>query len=164
MGRIVLEGIPYHIDNVEHYKGKPIGISDWIAIEQEQVNKFAEATHDMNPLHVDPEWAAANSPFGGPIAHGFYTLSLLSHFSYDAELTPDGVDYGINFGFERVRFMAPVMIGDRIRAKATLLEAKSRGEGRWVYKSRLVVETEKTKKVALNANWIVMFVKEPDAV
>jgi len=160
MGRIVLEGVPYHIENVEHYLGKVIGQSDWLEIDQERVNMFAEATNDMNPLHVDPEWAKENSPFGGPIAHGFLTLSLLSHFSYDAELTPEGIDYGINFGFERVRFMAPVMVGDRIRLRATLLEAKDRGPGKWVYKSRIAVETEKTQKVALNAIWVVLFVKE----
>ena len=84
----------------------------------------------------------------------------MSHFSYDAELTPEGVDYGINFGFERVRFMAPVMVGDRIRLRATLLEVKERGPGKWVYKSRITVETEKTQKVALNAIWVVLFMKD----
>ena len=112
MARNLIEGVPYHIDSFESYIGKSLGSSDWLEVDQTRVDLFGEATSDQNPLHIDPEWAKANSPFGGPIAHGFLTLSMLSHLSWMADLQPDGVDYGINLGFERVRFLAPVMVGD----------------------------------------------------
>ena len=152
--------IPYHIDFYEHYIGREIGHSDWLELDQARVDQFAQATNDMNPLHIDPEWAAREGPFGGSIAHGFLTLSLLSHFSYNAELQPDGVDYGLNIGFDRIRFLAPVMVGDRVRCRFTLLDVKDQKKGRWIFKSRNAVEIESTGKAALSAVWLVLFVKE----
>jgi acyl dehydratase len=163
MARNIIAGVPYHIDHFEHYVGKPLGASDWVPIDQTRVDRFGEATNDENPLHVDPDWARANSPFGGPIAHGFLTLSLLSYLSWQAELQPDGVDYGINLGFERVRFLAPVMIGDRVRLRCHLLDVKPRGPGRWWFKCRATVDTEKTAKAALSAIWLILFVREAEA-
>lgn len=163
MVRNLIEGVPYHIDNFQAYIGHSLGTSDWLPIEQGRVDSFGEATNDLNPLHVDPEWATANSPFGGPIAHGFLTLSMLSHLSWMADLQPDGVDYGINLGFERVRFLAPVMIGDRIRLRTHLLDVKPRDAGRWWFKCRVTVDTEGTAKAALSAIWLILFVREADA-
>lgn len=160
MGRIEIEGFPYHIDNYEHYLGKPIGQSEWIPVDQERVNLFGEATSDRNLMHVDPDWARANSPFGGPVAHGFLTLSLLSYLSWKADLQPDGVDYGINLGFERVRFLAPVMIGDQIRMRANLVECKPRDETKWWFKTRITVETRESEKAALSAIWLILFVRD----
>ncbi len=163
MVRNVIEGVPYHIDNFEAYIGKSLGTSDWLPIEQERVDEFGDATNDRNPLHVDPDWAKANGPFGGPIAHGFLTLSMLSHLSWMADLQPDGVDYGINLGFERVRFLAPVMVGDRIRLRTHLLDVKPRDAGRWWFKCRVTIDTEKTQKAALSAIWLILFVREDEA-
>jgi acyl dehydratase len=160
MGRQEIEGIPYHIDNYEAYIGHSIGYSEWVDIGQSRVNQFGEATNDHNPLHVDPAWAVKNGPFGGPIAHGFLTISMLSHLAWKSDLQPDGVDYGINLGFERVRFLAPVMVGDRIRMRAHLVDCKPRGEGRWWFKTRVTIETEKTQKAALSAVWLILFVNE----
>ena len=158
MGRLLIEGIPFHIDTMEGYVGKPIGESDWMPIDQNRIDLFSEATEDRNPLHVDPAWAAADGPFGSTIAHGFLTLSLLSHLSRSGELQPDGVDYGINLGFERIRFLAPVAVGDRIKLRVTLTEIKPREPGKWQYRLRCTIVTERTGKTALSAIWLVLFV------
>jgi len=158
MGRSLVDGIPYHIDNYEAYIGKPLGESDWMKIDQARIDMFGEATEDRNPLHVDPSWAAENGPFDSTIAHGFLTLSMMSHLSWNGKMQPDGVDYGINLGFERVRFLAPVMVDDRIKMRSQLLEVKPRGAGKWWFKSRCSIITEKTGKAALSAIWLVLFV------
>lgn len=158
MGRIIYDGVPFHIDNYRHYLGRTIGTSDWFLIDQERVNGFARATDDHNKLHVDPAWARANSPFGAPIAHGFLTLSMMTQMSMNADMMPDGVDYGINLGFDRVRFLAPVPVNNHIRMKSTLIECEDRGGGRWTFKSRCNVEVKETEKVALSAIWQVLFI------
>jgi acyl dehydratase len=159
MGRIVLEGIPYHIDHFRAYVGHQVGISDWVKIDQRRINEFGHATDDMNRIHVDPEFAREHSPFDGVIAHGFLTLSMLTYLSQSAEMVPDGVDYGINLGFERVRFLAPVPVDSHIRMKATALGCEERGAGRWTFKSRCNIEVKETEKVALSAIWSVLFVR-----
>lgn len=158
MGRLLIEGVPFHVDTMGGYVGKPIGESGWMPVDQNRIDLFGEATEDRNPLHVDPAWAEADGPFGSTVAHGFLTLSLLSHLSRSGELQPDGVDYGINLGFERIRFLAPVAVGDRIRLRVTLMEIKPRGPGKWQYKLRCTIVTEKTGKTALSAIWLVLFV------
>ncbi len=158
MGRILVDGVPYHIDNHPSYIGRPIGTSDWLRIDQKRIDEFGRATNDMNRIHVDPEFAKKHSPFGGIVAHGFLTLALLTHLSQTAEMMPDGVDYGINLGFERIRFLAPVAVDHSIRLKATLLACEVRGPGRWTFKSRCNVEVKETGKVALSAVWNVLFI------
>ncbi|MCW5770535.1 MAG: MaoC family dehydratase [Rhodospirillaceae bacterium] len=164
MGRIVLEGTPYHIDHFADYVGRVVGISDWIKIDQQRIDAFGRATDDMNRIHVDPEFARLNSPFGGIIAHGFLTLSMLTHLSQSAEMVPDGVDYGINLGFERVRFLAPVPVDTHIRMKATALGCEHRPPGRWTFKARCNIEVRETEKVALSAIWSVLFVRTAEAL
>ena len=158
MGRILLDGAPYHVEHFQPYVGRVIGISDWLKIDQARIDEFGRATNDMNRIHVDPEFARTNSPFGGIVAHGFLTLALLTHLSQSAEMVPDGVDYGINLGFERVRFLAPVPVDSLIRMKATALACEARGPGRWTFKSRCNVEVKETGKVALGAIWSVLFI------
>jgi acyl dehydratase len=158
MGRILIDGVPYHIDHVAAYVGKPIGVSDWFPIDRMRIEAFGRATDDMNRLHVDPDWAQKHSPFGGIVAHGFLTLSLMTHLSLSAKMMPDGVDYGINLGFERVRFLAPVPVGSHIRMRSHMLGCDAKGAGRWLFRSRCVVEVKETEKAALSAVWIVLFV------
>lgn len=147
-----------NLDELRDAIGSEVGLSPWRTVTQEMIDKFADATDDHQWIHIDPERAAAETPFGGTIAHGFLTLSLMSHLSWNGELQPDGVDYGINLGFERVRFLAPVMVDDRIKMRSTLLEVKPRGAGKWWFKSRCTIVTEKTGKAALSAIWLVLFV------
>jgi acyl dehydratase len=107
------------IDGVQGLVGRHLGYSDWVTITQEQVNRFADATGDHQWIHVDPDRAARESPFGGPVAHGYLTLSLLPMLVPQiVEIT--GFAMGVNYGTEKVRFPAPVPVGSRVRAGATL--------------------------------------------
>ena len=101
--------------------GQVVAVSDWLTITQEQVNQFADATGDHQWIHVDPEKAAAG-PFGGPIAHGFLTLSLIPRF-FESSFTIAGSRMGVNYGLNKVRFTAPVPVGSRLRASMKLLAA-----------------------------------------
>ena len=158
MGRILVDGAPYHIEHFDKYIGRVIGMSDWLTIDQVRIDAFGRATNDMNRIHVDPEFARLNSPFGGIVAHGFLTLALLTHLSQTAEMMPDGVDYGINVGFERVRFLAPVPVDSAIRLKATALACEARQPGRWTFKCRCNIEVRESGRVALSAIWSVLFI------
>ena len=157
---LVSETLPYHIRNIDHYIGREIARSRWIEIDQGRVNRFALCTDDHNPLHVDLDWATRNGPFGGTIAHGFLTLSMLSHFAYEEQMMPAGIAYSINYGFERIRFMSPVKVGDRIRNLIQLQSAENRGHGRWVFRSRNTIEIESIGKPAMMAVWLTLFVEE----
>jgi hypothetical protein len=107
------------IDNLRNRIGEEIAVSDWLEIDQARVNLFADATDDHQWIHVDPARAQAESPYGGPIAHGFLTLSLLARFSSQT-LKPKGVRLSLNYGLDRVRFISAVKVGDRLRARYTL--------------------------------------------
>jgi len=158
MGRILVDGAPYHIEHFGRYIGRVIGISDWLTVDQKRIHEFGHATNDMNRLHVDPEFARTHGPFGTIVAHGFLTLALLTHLSQSAEMMPDGVDYGINVGFERVRFLAPVPVDSAIRMKATALACEPRQPGRWTFKCRCNIEVRESGRVALSAVWTVLFI------
>src|ERR1051325_6727170 len=114
------------LQELKAMKGQEIGVSDWHLVTQEEINKFADATHDHQWIHVDPERAAKESPWKATIAHGFLTLSLLTHLSGSIERAPapfKGIVMGINYGFDKVRFITPVKVGSRIRATSTLADA-----------------------------------------
>ncbi len=132
--------------------------SSWFEIDQERVNAFADVTEDHQFIHVDPERARAETPFGGPIAHGFLTLSMLSHFA--AESLPDfpeGV-IGINYGFDKVRFLSPVPVGAKIRGVFTLASAEERKPGQVQLIQDCLVEIEGTDAAALSAKWLSLVV------
>jgi len=106
------------IDELKSRVGQELGVSDWHEVTQAEIDAFAEATDDHQWIHVDPE-RAAQTPFGGTIAHGLYTLSLGPKFSY-AMFSLEGVAFGLNYGYEKVRFPAPVPVGSKVRMRATL--------------------------------------------
>jgi acyl dehydratase len=106
------------LDEVKAHVGKELGVSDWHLVTQERIDQFAEVTGDDQWIHVDVE-RAKDSPFGGTIAHGYYTLSLAPRFSYDM-FKFEGFAFGVNYGLNRVRFPAPMPVGDRVRMRATL--------------------------------------------
>lgn len=135
--------------------GQEIGVSGWIEIDQARINAFADATEDWQFIHVNPE-AAAQTPFGGTIAHGFLTLSLLSKMSYEAAPVLKGVVMGVNYGFEKIRFLQPVRAGKRVRGHFKLLDAAERDPGRWLIKYEVTVEIEGEAKPALVAEWLGM--------
>jgi acyl dehydratase len=133
--------------------GSEIGISEWIMVDQARIDAFARDTEDHQFIHVDPE-AAARTPFGGTIAHGFLTLSLLSRMSADAGLWPKDIKMGLNYGFEKVRFLAPVRSGRRVRGRFTLTAAEEKRPGQWQFLHQVTVEIEGEDKPALSADWI----------
>ena len=135
--------------------GHDLGTSDWITIEQDRVNQFADVTEDHQFIHVDPE-KAKDSPFGGPIAHGFLTLSLLSKFSEQGGLLIEGVNMGVNYGFEKVRFLAPVKVGKRVRGHFKLKAADEKRPGQFLLTYEITVEIEGEEKPALIADWLGM--------
>jgi acyl dehydratase len=110
------------LEEVKSYVGRELGVSDWLDVTQEKIDRFAEVTGDDQWIHVDPE-RAAQSPFGGTIAHGYYTLSLAPRFSYDM-FKFEGFAFGINYGLNRVRFPAPMPVGGRVRMRAALKEVE----------------------------------------
>ena len=136
--------------------GQEVAVSDWITVTQEQVNQFAEATGDHQWIHVDVERAKAG-PFGGPIAHGFLTLSLVSRILRSA-IEPTGLRMAINYGLNRVRFVAPVPEGSRIRGTFTLANIEERGDGQFLMHHNVLVEIEGSDKTALTADWIGLLV------
>jgi acyl dehydratase len=135
--------------------GQEVGVSRWIEVDQARIDAFARITEDEQFIHVDPERARA-TPFGGTIAHGFLTLSLASAMSYDAVAPLDGVVMGVNYGFDKLRFLAPVPAGSKVRGRFRLLSAEDKGGGRWLLKHELTVEIEGGDKPALIAEWLGM--------
>lgn len=150
------------VDDIPGAIGTEIGRSDWRTVTQEMINLFADATDDHQWIHLDPERAARETPFGGTIAHGFLTLSLLSTLAYEALPQLEGSTMGINYGFDKVRFMAPVRAGARIRAVFKLADADIRPSGRVISTYDVTLEIENGTKPALAATWITMAVLERD--
>lgn len=132
--------------------------SDWITIDQARVNAFADVTEDHQFIHVDPVRAKAETPFGGPIAHGFLTLSLLSRFAEQALPPFPDKAIGINYGFDKVRFLSPVPVGARVRGKFTLSEFIERKRGQYQLTQDAEVEIEGQSAPALAAKWLSLVV------
>lgn len=139
--------------------GQEIGLSDWVAITQDMIDRFADLTDDHQFIHVDPA-LAAKTPFGGTIAHGFLVLSLLSKFGQAAEFVLEGIQMGMNYGFDKVRLMAPVRSGKRIRGRFVLKDLVERVPGQWLSTMVVTVEIEGESKPAVVAEWLgLQFVK-----
>ena len=135
--------------------GTELGVTDWMVVDQDSVNVFADVTHDHQFIHIDPE-KAKETPFGGPIAHGFLTLSLLSKFSMEAGLSIEGVKMGVNYGFEKVRFLAPVKVGAQIRGRFVLKSIEEKRPGQYLYCCTVTVEIDGEDTPALVADWLGM--------
>ena len=146
------------VANFEEIKaciGTEIGVSDWIMIDQKAIDTFADVTGDHQFIHVDPA-AAAQTPFGGTVAHGFLTLSLLSQMAAGVMLIPPTIKMAVNYGFEKVRFIAPVRSGKRVRGSFTLVSIDEKRPGQWQFLHHVIVEIEGEEKPALTADWIGM--------
>jgi len=137
--------------------GKELEPSSWIEITQERVNQFADATNDHQFIHVDPE-KAAQTPFGGPIAHGFLSLSLLSFLNEQNSVVPENLSMGINYGSDKVRYLMPVRVGKRIRSRQRILDVTEKNPGQWLLKSAVTVEIEGEETPALVAEILTMLV------
>ena len=137
--------------------GQEIAVTDWFTMTQERVNLFADATLDHQWIHVDPERARRESPFGGPIAHGFLTLSLLAHFMQQAVSVKGGVRMGVNYGLNKVRFVSPVKVGSNIRARFTLASLKEVEPNGMEALYTATVEGENAVKPHCVAEWLVRY-------
>ena len=135
--------------------GTEIGTSDWLVVDQDRINVFADVTEDHQFIHINEE-QAKKTPFGGTIAHGFLTLSLLSKFSEGSGLVIEGVQMGVNYGFEKVRFLAPVPSGSKVRGKFVLKNAIEKKPGQHLLTYEVTVEIEGADKPALIADWLAM--------
>ncbi|MDG1662836.1 MAG: MaoC family dehydratase [Pseudomonadales bacterium] len=142
-------------EDIAQYQNVELESSEWHTVTQEQINQFADCTLDHQFIHIDPE-KASQTPFGGTIAHGFLTLSMLSHFSEQFALVIEGTYMGVNYGFDSVRFIAPVKVGKRIRAHAKSLEIVEKRPGQFMSKTEVTVDIEGEEKPALKAVWIGM--------
>lgn len=141
------------IEELQRYVGKKVGVSDWFHITQDCVNQFADVTGDHQFIHVDPA-KAKETPLGGTIAHGFLTLALLAPMGEATALMIDGMNMGINYGLDKVRFLAPVMVGKRVRGHFTLTQLKERAPAVMQFTYDVSVEIEGEDKPALSASWI----------
>jgi acyl dehydratase len=143
------------IEDIKSRIGQEVGVSDWILVDQARIDAFADVTEDHQFIHVDAD-AAAKTPFGGTIAHGFLSLSLLSRMAADAMLRPETIKMGVNYGFEKVRFLAPVRSGKRVRGRFRLVSFEEKRAGQYQFVHNVAVEIEGEDKPALIADWIGM--------
>ena len=134
--------------------GREVGVSSWHLVDQKRIDAFADITEDHQFIHVDPERAMRETPFGSTVAHGFLTVSLLSVFSYEALPRIAGATRGVNYGFDRLRFISPVRAGSRLRGRFSLMEAKPRGADVLESRTSVRVEIDGEAKPALVADWI----------
>ena len=137
--------------------GSELGISEWFQLDQERIDRFADVTEDHQFIHVDPE-RASQTDFGGTVAHGSLSLSMLSAMAAQGIPQIENTAVGLNYGFDKVRFLAPVPSGARIRGRFTLEDASEKGPGRWLLRYGVTVEIEDSDKPALIAQWLVMII------
>lgn len=153
---------PLTLDELKAAIGTEIGLSQWRIVSQEMINEFADATDDHQFIHVDPVRSEAETPFGGTIAHGFLTLSLLSTLAFEALPGIVGATMGINYGFDKVRFLTPVKTGARVRARFTLANADIRKSGRVLITYEVALEIEGNLSPALKATWLTLAMVETE--
>ena len=143
--------------------GEALGSSGWHTITQEAVNEFAHCTGDNQWIHVDVERARKESPFGGPVAHGYLTLSLLSAMAMEIGLIPKGTAAAVNYGLDKVRFLAPVPVGAKVRLHAKLNGFDRKDNGQYLMKTENTIEIEGADKPALIAESLAILVPGPGA-
>ena len=151
---MALEGIS--LTNLEGFVGRELGVSGWETLDQQRIDRFAECTGDHQWIHVDVERAGRESPLQTTIAHGYLTLSLLAQSTFEIVARPLGISQALNYGLDRVRFLAPVREGSRVRNRIKLLSVESKGNGRTLITTENTMEIEGEQKPALIASALVM--------
>lgn len=136
--------------------GQEIGVSSWITVDQPRINEFAHCTDDHQWIHVDVERATRESPFKAPIAHGYLTLALLAPMSVESLIAQIDAKQVVNYGLEKVRFLAPVRAGKRVRNRVKVVAVEDKGAGRWLLTTENTVEIEGEDKPALIATTLAM--------
>ncbi|SAK74835.1 MaoC-like dehydratase [Caballeronia calidae] len=148
----------YSIATIESFVGCELGVSDWVVVDQARIDAFAQCTGDTQWIHVDVERVRRESPFGGTIAHGYLTLSLLASLAIEIGVIPGDASAGLNYGLDKVRFMTPVKAGARVRNRVTLLAAERKGGGRVIVRTMNELQIEGEDKPALIAETLAMLV------
>lgn len=146
-------------DELVDHIGEETGVSDWLEIDQERINAFAEVTLDDQFIHTDPE-AAARTPLGSTVAHGFLTLSLVSRLAGEGMVMPEGTGMMLNYGVDRVRFLEPVKVDSRIRGRTRLTDVREKGPGRLLATNEVTLEIEGVDKPAMVAEVLTLFLTE----
>ncbi|WP_457937376.1 MaoC family dehydratase [Mesorhizobium sp. 10J20-29] len=137
--------------------GQEVGVSGWLTVDQGMIDQFAECTGDRQWIHVDVERTKRQSPFRAPIAHGYLTLSLITAFAMEIGLLPENTQAAFNYGLDRVRFVAPVRVGSRVRMRSALVSMEDKGPGQYLVKTNNTIEIEGDERPALTAEALVMF-------
>jgi acyl dehydratase len=148
------------IAEIKQHVGTEVGVSSWLTIDQARIDAFADTTEDRQFIHVDPQ-AAAQTPFGGTVAHGFLSLSMLSRMGAEAMLLPDTMTMAVNYGLDRVRFVSPVPSGKRIRGRFVLDSLDEKAPGQLLVRHNVTVEIEGVDKPALTAQWLGLLFLAP---
>ncbi len=151
------------MSNMKDRVGSELGVSDWMVVEQERINEFADCTGDRQWIHVDVDRAKRESPFGGPVAHGYLTLSLIGPLSLDVGVVPADAAAGFNYGLDKVRFLAPVPAGGRVRLRIVLDNVEEKKDGQLLVKTRNTIEIENSDKPALIADALALLVPRKTA-
>lgn len=149
---------------IKQFYGQQAVVSDWLTVDQALIDRFGEATLDSDWMHTDPQRAKREGPFGGTIAFGFWTISMLTYFARQAtdHDYPPGALYGFNYGFDRLRLTAPVPVGSRIRNHSELIDVIDKGGGRYLVTTENRVEVDGQQKPAMIARWLFMLVYPND--
>ena len=145
-----------HKEELSQYIDQPLEPSEWVLIDQDRINSFADATLDHQFIHVDEE-KAAQTPFGGTIAHGYLTMSLISHFLPECAVLPKDAVMAINYGSDRMRFLQPVPVNSEVRGKATLKEVTEKAPGQLLLKNEIAIQIKGEDKPALIAEILSLF-------
>jgi acyl dehydratase len=153
----------YSMATTSEFVGLELGVSDWVTVDQDRIDRFAACTGDQQWIHVDVERARRESPFGGPIAHGYLTLSLVAAMVMEVGVIPPDAVTGLNYGLDRVRFITPVKAGARVRMRAKLLAAEAQSGGRVLLKLNGTLEIEGEPKPALVAELLCLLIGKHDA-
>jgi acyl dehydratase len=140
--------------------GQELGVSRWLTVDQERIDRFAECTEDHQWIHVDIERTKKESPFRAPIAHGCLTLSLVPALALELDVLPENTKAAFNYGLDRVRFVTPVIVGARVRLRATLTELDEVGPGQYMMKASNTIEIEGLEKPALVADTLIMIYED----
>ncbi len=145
------------LEEFKNLAGTELGVSEWLRIDQNRINRFADATDDHQFIHVDPE-QAAKTPFGSTIAHGYLTLSLVPYLNAQCMVAPQGTVMGINYGSDKIRFLQPVITGSRVRSNTKVLSVREKAPGQWLLKASVTVEIEGSEKPALIAELLSLLI------
>ena len=145
---------PISLSAYQEMLGREVGVSSWHLVDQSRINAFADVIEDHQFIHIDPERAKRETPFGTTVAHGFLTMSLMSIMSYEVMPIIEGTTMGVNYGFDKLRFISPVRAGSRVRGRFTLMEAKLRKPTELLSRTSVSVEIEGEEKPAIVADWI----------